>query len=164
MDLISKLPSRLKGYRSWIADEYKIVVLVDRDDDNCIELKNKLEKIATDVGLVTKSSPLNQSFQVLIRMAIEELEAWYFGDVNAIAIAYPGVSKNLNKNAKYRIPDRIQGGTWEALERILQKAGYHKGGLEKLKAAREISLHMKPENNCSESFKAFYQGLLELTE
>lgn len=28
-DLISKLPLRLKGYKNWISDDYRIVILVD---------------------------------------------------------------------------------------------------------------------------------------
>ncbi len=54
-DLLKKLPSRMKGYKSWLPDYYKIVVLVDRDDDDCINLKHQLEKIAKDSGFITKS-------------------------------------------------------------------------------------------------------------
>lgn len=72
------------------------------------------------------------------------------------------VSKHLTKKSKYRDPDAITGGTWEALERELKKAGYHKGGLEKVKAAREISAYMNPQENCSQSFQIFYTGLLDL--
>jgi hypothetical protein len=162
-DLISKLPLRLRGYKNWIADDYRIVILLDRDEENCLLLKQKLEKIATSVGLVTKSSAgSNQSFQILIRLAIEELEAWFFGDVQAITQAYSKVSPNISSQAKYRDPDAIKGGTWEALERILQKAGYHQGGLEKVKAAREISIHMNPQQNSSKSFQVFYSGLLNI--
>jgi hypothetical protein len=93
---------------------------------------------------------------------IEELEAWFFGDVQAIVTAYPTVSPNLGTQAKYRDSDAIAGGTWEALERVLQKAGYHQGGLEKNKGAREISMHMNPSANCSKSFQVFHEGLLKI--
>jgi hypothetical protein len=163
IDLLKKLPSRMRGYKSWLPDDHKIVVLIDRDDDDCIGLKQKLENIAKDCGFITKSmAKNNQNFQVLNRIAIEELEAWFFGDVNAITQAYPTVSKNLDKKEPYRYPDAIKGGTWEALERVLQKAGYHKGGLEKIKAAREIGLYLNPQNNSSSSFQMFYQGLIDL--
>ncbi len=56
----------------------------------------------------------------------------------------------------------MAGGTWESLERVLQKAGYHAGGLSKLKAAREISIHMDPVRNRSRSFQVFRDGLLKL--
>jgi hypothetical protein len=45
-DLISKLPQRLKGYKSWLPDDYRIVVLVDEDREDCKALKKKLEEIA----------------------------------------------------------------------------------------------------------------------
>ncbi|MGK7874308.1 MAG: DUF4276 family protein [Xenococcaceae cyanobacterium] len=162
-DLLKKLPSRLKGYKAWITDDYKIVIVLDKDREDCIVIKNKLENIVSDAGLITKSAAgLNQPFQVLNRIAIEELEAWFFGDVKAITTAYPKVSKHLANQAKYREPDAITGGTWEALERVLQKAGYHQGGLEKLKASREISLYMNPADNRSKSFQVFYNGLLQM--
>jgi len=162
-DLVSKLPSRLKGYKEWIPADWKIVILVDQDRQDCLLLKQNLENIAADAGLITKSrAGGNQNFQVLTRIAVEELEAWFFGDVKAITTAYPKVSPNLATQAKYRNPDAITGGTWEALERVMQKAGYHQGGLEKVKAAREISAHMNPSDNRSKSFQVFYCSLLDI--
>ncbi|MEI2579637.1 DUF4276 family protein [Scytonema sp. PRP1] len=126
-------------------------------------MKGKLEKIAINTGFSTKTSVgISQKFQVLNRVAIEELEAWFFGDLHALINAYPGVSPNLENQAKYREADAITGGTWEALEKVLQRAGHHKGGLEKTRAAREISLHMNPSNNRSKSFQIFYDGLLKI--
>ncbi|MUG98844.1 DUF4276 family protein [Scytonema sp. UIC 10036] len=162
-DLLSKLPQRLKGYKSWLPDDYRIVVLVDEDREDCKALKEKLEGIALDVGFSTKKSvSTGQQFQVLNRIAIEELESWFFGDMDALINAYPKVSSNIKNQAKYRDPDAITGGTWEALEKVLQTAGYHKGGIEKTRAAREISLHMNPSNNRSRSFQIFYDGLLKI--
>jgi hypothetical protein len=161
--LLSKLPSRLKGYKQLRPDDYKIIVLVDRDSQDCLKLKDKLEDIALKEGFITKSSALvNQNFQVINRIVIEEIESWFFGDINAINSAYPKVSKNISNQASYRIPDQIKGGTWEALERILKKAGYHQGGLQKLKAARDISFFMDPTKNSSKSFQIFYQTLSNL--
>lgn len=163
-DLLKKLPNRLKGYKSWLPDNDRIVVLVDQDSENCITLKEKLEQIAIDAGFVTKTSTNTSQFQVLTRIAIEELEAWFFGDIEALVKAYPGVSPNLGSKAAYRDPDAILGGTWEALERELKKAGHHQGGLEKLKLAREVSIYMTPAKNRSQSFQVFYIGLLKMIE
>ncbi len=161
-DLLAKLPKRLKGYQAWLPPDGKIVILIDEDREDCLELKEKLEIIAISSGLITKSScQKDKSFQVLNRIVIEELEAWFFGDVEAICQAYPKVSPNLATQQPYRDPDAIKGGTWEALERVLRKAGYHPGGLEKYKASSEISQYMNPELNRSKSFQVFYQGLLE---
>jgi len=45
------------------------------------------------------------------------------------------------------------------MERELQRAGYFKSGLAKIKAARAISAHMVPSRNRSRSFQVFLQGL-----
>jgi hypothetical protein len=162
-DLLAKLPDRLKGYQAWLPPDWKIVILIDQDLEDCLELKEKLEIMAISSGLITKSScQKDKSFQVLNRIVVEELEAWFFGDVQAIRQAYPKVSANLANQQPYRDPDAIKGGTWEALERVLKKAGYHPGGLEKYKASSEISQYMNPESNRSKSFQVFYQGLLEI--
>lgn len=54
-DLIKKLPERLKGYQCWIPDDYRIIILVDRDNEDCQMLKEKLENIAQQTGLITKT-------------------------------------------------------------------------------------------------------------
>ncbi|MCJ7760190.1 DUF4276 family protein [Candidatus Bathyarchaeota archaeon] len=163
-DLLKKLPSRLRGYKAWLPRDWRIVVLIDADDDDCRRLKARLEDIAQNSNLLTKSVTRNGSnFQVLNRLAIEELEAWFFGDIEALNAAYPRISLNLGNKAKYRDPDAITGGTWEALERELKKVRYYTGGLSKISAAREISLRMVSERNRSHSFQAFRQGLLEIT-
>jgi hypothetical protein len=163
-DLLSKLPARLRGYRAWIPQDWRIVVLLDLDNENCHDLKHKLEDMSQQAGLITKTACIQgQVFQVLNRIMIEELEAWFFGDVGAIQEAYAGIPSSLAQKEKYRDPDAIQGGTWEALQRELQGAGHFRGGLDKVRAAREIAQFMNPEINRSLSFQIFRQGLLELT-
>ena len=146
-----KIPGSAIAY--WVSDRLLAIFATSE----------KLENIAQQTGLITKTiSEDKKTFQVLNRIAIEELEAWFFGDIQAIVSAYPKVSTNVGQQAKYRKPDEITGGTWENLEKILQKAGYHRGGLEKVKAAREISQFMTPAHNFSPSFQIFYQGLLAM--
>ena len=161
-DLLINLKPRLRGYRNWISDDYKIVVLVDEDREDCKKLKAKLEAAAAAAGLATKTHPKRGSFVVLNRIAVEELEAWFFGDIPALAAAYPGVSPTLGARARYRDPDAIAGGTWEALERVQRQAGYFGGGLPKIEVAREMAKHMDPARNTSASFGQFVQGLAAL--
>jgi hypothetical protein len=164
-DLLSKLLHHLRGYKTWIPGDWRIVVLIDADDEDCRVLKDNLEGIAQRAGLITKSGrPVGSHFQVLNRLAIEELEAWFFGDIDAVRSSYPGISVNLGKKAKYRNTDAIRGGTWEALEREFKKAGYFSSGMSKILVAREVSLYMEPERNRSRSFQVFRQGLLDLVE
>jgi hypothetical protein len=37
-DLLMKLPGRLCGYSRWIPETTRIVIIVDRDEENCDEL------------------------------------------------------------------------------------------------------------------------------
>lgn len=161
-DLLRNLTARLTAYRRWIPAEWGIVVLVDEDREDCVELKRRLESAARTAGFGTKSHPKSNRFVVLNRIAVEELEAWFFGDLTALAAAYPGVSPHLATKAAYRDSDAIVGGTWEVLERVLQRAGYFGGGLPKIEVARELAAHMNPARNTSVSFGHFTAGLSAL--
>ncbi len=157
-DLLKQLPSRLRAYSRWLPANQVILVLVDRDDDDCMVLKNQLETIAQQANLTSKTQNATQ-FQVINRVVIEELEAWFFGDWQAVKRAYPRVSETIPQKQPYRNPDAIRGGTWEALEREMKKAGYFATGLRKLECAREVGRFMNPEQNRSASFKAFAQAV-----
>jgi len=157
--LLKRLENRLRGYRNWLPCDWRIVVLVDRDNGDCRTLKGTLESAAANAGLVTRTLSGGGNFHVLNRIAIEELEAWFFGDEAALRAAYPRIPANLTKRTTFRNPDAIKGGTWEALERVLQRAGYHKGGLDKKAAARDIAEAMSPDRNRSHSFQVFCAGL-----
>jgi hypothetical protein len=155
-DLLKKAPERLRGYASWLPANWRILVLVDRDDDDCIALKAELENMAAVAGLLTKTAADNgQCFQVVNRIAIEELEAWFFGDWSAVRAAYPRAPETLPQKAGFRDPDAVAGGTWEALERVLKKAGYFSTGLRKVELSRSVAVHMNPPNNTSRSFQKF---------
>ncbi len=164
-DLLNKLRMRLKGYSTWIPDNWRIIVLIDEDRENCYELKSQLENAAHGTGLVTKSSilPIGE-FQVVNRLAIEELEAWFFGDITALREAYPRVSKSLQYQKNYRNPDAITGGTYEALERLLIRNRYYTGKLPKTTVAHNIAQYMKPSRNRSKSFQVFVEGIRACVE
>ena len=159
-DLLKQLPVRLIGYQSWLPPSWAFVVLLDRDDNDYMALKLQLENIAAKAGLVTKTrAGVGNSFRVANRIAIEELEAWFFGDWPAVQAAYPRVAATVPNKAPYRDPDAIRGGTWEALERELQKSGYFKTGLRKFELARAIAQNMDLSRNQSKSFKAFHAAV-----
>lgn len=159
-DLLKQLPTRLKGYKSWIPASWSILVLVDQDDDNCVELKQELEQAAKTAGFRTKTGALpGQTFDVTNRIVIEELEAWFFGDWNAVRTVYPRANATIPQKANYRSPDAIKGGTWETLERILKRAGYFSSGLRKTECARQIAMHMDVNNNRSHSFRMFHSAV-----
>lgn len=156
-DLLRKLPARLRDYTYyWAEAGLRIVVLLDRDDDDCAELKSRLVEIAREAGLPAEAT--------LFRIVIEELEAWFLGDVPALHAAYPKVPPSLGSQTKFRDPESIAGGAWEGLEHVLQKHGYHSKGLQKVRAASEIAPHMDIENNRSKSFQVFRDGLRRLVK
>ena len=161
--LLGRLPDRLRGYARWLPPDRRIVVLVDRDDDDCLRLKGRLESMAANAGLTTRSTSSDGAFSVVTRIAVEELEAWFFGDWEAVRAAYPRVNANVPAQAKYRRPDAIGGGTWEAFERCLKRGGYFRSGLRKIEAARAVAAHMDPRRNTSPSFGALRDVLLEMT-
>ena len=164
-DLLKNLPDRLRGYRAWLPDNWAILVLVDRDDEDCLQLKRRLDEIALRAGLTTRTvAGHGDRFQVMNRIVIEELEAWFFGDWQAVKTAYPRVSQHVPQQAGFRAPDAIAGGTWEAMERILKRAGYFKGGLRKLELAREVTQHMDPAKNTSPSFQTFRNAVLSAAQ
>lgn len=159
-DLLRNLRNRLRGYARWIPENYRIMVVVDCDTRDCLELKAELESAAGDSGLITPSQAGRQNWQVVNRIAVEELEAWYFGNWDAVRAAYPRVSPNIPGRVGYRNSDSIRGGTWEAFERIMKKHGYYKGGLRKTQAAGDIAAKIDPQYNCSPSFRAFYNAII----
>jgi hypothetical protein len=162
-NLLDRLPGRLEGYRHALPEDWRIVVLLDRDQESCEELKALLEAAARRAKLRTRTAAGSVGkYQVVNRLAVEELEAWFFGDVPALAAAYPGVPPSLAKQAKYRDPDAITGGTWEALERVLQAAGYYAAGLPKVEGAANVSERMDPARNRSKSFQVFRDALQDL--
>lgn len=160
-DLLGKLEARLRGYAAWLPADWRIVVVVDRDDDDCLELKSQLEDMARRAGLRTRTRAGNAPWQLLNRIAIEELEAWYFGDWAAVRSAFPRASANVPRRQGFRNPDTIAGGTWEAFERVMQSRGYFKSGLLKIDAARAIGAHVDPVRSSSRSFRTFSGAIAE---
>ena len=159
--LLAKLPGRLRSYRQMMQPGWLILVVLDRDRDDCRKLKQHLELAAADAGLITKTRAAGGQFEVLNRIAIEELEAWYFGDWMAVRAAYPNVRKGIPRQARYRDSDAVAGGTAEALQRVLLNSGHIFGRLPKIEAARTIAPHMNPARNTSRSFQVFRDALRE---
>lgn len=162
-DLLKKLPNRLHGYSNWLPKDWRILVVMDRDNDDCHELKQRLETHAADAGLTTRTAARGGCYQIVNRLAIEELEAWYFGDWDAVMAAYPKASADIPKKATYREPDAISQ-TWETFERVLQRAGYFPSGLRKREAARAVAAYWNPDANTSHSFGVFREVIREMRD
>ena len=164
--LLKELPKRLHGYRDQLhaRPDLRVVVLTDRDHDDCRALKQQLETFAHAAGLPTKARPTTTgTFVVVTRIACEELEAWLLGDPAAVCQAYPRVKHHHFKAAFTHTadPDAIRGGTAEALERVFVAAHYPAGKL-KVEWAERIAPHLDPARNQSASFRCFWHGVQAL--
>ena len=49
--LIRNIGDRLKGYSSWISPQHRIVLIVDRDNDDCKDHKSTLGKYCKLAGI-----------------------------------------------------------------------------------------------------------------
>jgi hypothetical protein len=160
-DLFKRLPRRLLGYARRVRTEtIGVVVLIDEDREGCRDLKARLERLSANASLATKTKPLPTGrFHVLNRIAIEELEAWFFGDERALRSAYPRLPDGLTRRAEYRDPDAINGGTWERLHAELKAIGLFPAHFPKIEVARAVAPHLDPARNRSRSFQTFLGGL-----
>ena len=160
--LLRVLGDRLAAYRTRIdnGEALRIVVLVDRDADDCMRLKANLERLAAAAGLPTKSRPdANGRIVVLNRIVIEELESWFIGDPAALQAAFPKLPAISATKGMFRNPDNIPGGTWEGLHRFLKKHGIYRNSYPKIEAARRIAPCLDISRNRSTSFRQFISGV-----
>lgn len=158
-DLVKHLESRLRGYakRRAEGDDVRVAVLVDRDEDDCAQLKRKLDGIALRVGMSAKDG--GQGRVVVNRIAVRELENWFYGDWSAVRAAYRRVPERAP--ALYRNnPDYANSKTSDALKRVLEHAGVT--NMSKPDWAARIGPHMSVDRNLSPSFQQFIAGVKTL--
>lgn len=157
--LLKDLPARLRAYRKRIdnGEDLCIVVLLDRDQDDCQALKKRLEEIARTAKLATKTRPESDGrFFVVNRIVVEELESWFIGDTEALKKAFQSLR---NRKFPGNFSNADSGGTWERLHRFLKKNGIYRNSYPKIEAARKIAPHIDPGRNRSVSFRQFRLGV-----
>lgn len=105
--LLDRLPDLLRGYGRTPGID-GLVVVVDSDRVSCVDLLNELKAVA---------AACNPSPNVIFRIAVEEIEAWYLGDRAAVMSAYPRAKQDvLNRYEQDSIC-----GTWELLADAVHK-------------------------------------------
>ena len=77
--LLDQLPRVLRGYVQTPGID-AVVVVLDSDNRDCFNFLSELKSLAASCSA---------SHLVMFRLAIEETEAWYLGDRNALLKAYP---------------------------------------------------------------------------
>ena len=58
--------------------------VIDRDNDDCKKLKRRMDSDALSAGFQNRKSSGTASWRVVNRIAVEELEAWFFGEWGAV--------------------------------------------------------------------------------
>lgn len=144
--LLQQLPRLLRGYGKTNGID-AVVVVLDTDRRDCRTVLAELQ------GVLDQCDPAPKT---IFRLAIEEIEAWYFGDQSALLKAYPRADKKVLK--KYQ-QDSVCG-TWESLadaihpggSKSLLKTGWPAPGQAKCVWAEKIGPLLDPDNNRSPSF------------
>ncbi len=136
-DLRDSIPKKLKG---WNEPGVKFVIVHDQDSNDCIGLKKELKELCDQYKR-----------EVLIRIPCHELEAWYFGDLEAVSKAFNMDLTKIKKKKKYRVPDDIVNAKVE-IKKLLPYYGQRDG-------ARKIAQYMNIDENLSHSFNAFVDGV-----
>lgn len=158
--LLDRLPNLLKGYGKTFSDYPAAVILICDLDHKClVEFKKELNLILNSC---------NPKPETRFCFAVEEGEAWFFGDIPAIKKAYP---KARDAVLNTYVNDSICG-TWEKLADAvfpggaasLSTKGGQAIGAEKSLWAEKITPHMDVKNNASRSFNYFQEKISELVE
>ena len=142
-DLEKSIPRKLKAWRD---PETLFVIIQDNDGGDCQLLKARL---------MSMSRGTNRA-DVLVRIACQELEAWYFGEPAAMAKAFGNDQlKEIGHKAQYRDPDSIQKPSKELAQLIPE--------FQKISGARGMAAHLTRNGNSSRSFQVTMEGLERLS-
>lgn len=141
-DLEKRLPRRLRG---WLNPHARFLVMRDQDSGDSYEIKRNLAGICKDAGRP----------DALVRIACHELESFYLGDLNAVAVTIgPQKLAKKQNTAKYRNPDRLNNPAQE-LKRIATT-------YQKLSGSRSIGSALSLDGNKSQSFNQLIAGIKSL--
>jgi hypothetical protein len=154
--LLDQLPKLMRGYGKTPGID-AVVIVLDADKRECSEFLSDPK---------TAAAACNPTPNTLFRLAIEEIEAWYFGDRDALLKAYPRAK--LDVLGKY-VQDSACD-TWELLadavytggSAAIKKTGWPLPGQVKHEWAIKIGPLMNPDRNISPSFGKLRDGLRQL--
>ncbi len=154
--LLDQLPRLLSGYGKTPGID-AVVVVLDNDNRDCKKFLAELKSILKRCD----PAPIT-----LFRLAIEEMEAWFLGDRDALITAYPRAKRDVLS----RYDQDSICGTWELLadatypggHAAVQKVGWPLPGQIKHEWVQKIAPHMNVEDNLSHSFGKFRDGLRKL--
>ncbi|NOY90539.1 MAG: DUF4276 family protein [Deltaproteobacteria bacterium] len=146
--LLDQLPAKLRGFANAGSPPPGVLVLIDADDDDCIDLAACIRRAADAVA---------PDLPVVVCIAVEETEAFYLGDLAALERAYPNADMEM---ARAYAPDSVCG-TWELFGEVIGD-----GGGNKVLWAERMgeSLTTSAARSRSPSFRALVRGLKHLAK
>ncbi len=137
--------SILRKLKAWNEPGVRFVVVRDNDNGDCGRIKKGLRALCEQGGRP----------DTLIRIACQELEAWYLGEPEALADAYGNAKLvKLAGKAKFRDPDVLAKPSVE-VESLVPE-------FQKLAGARLLGPKLTEERNRSKSFRCFVAGVRRL--
>lgn len=142
-DLDRSVPRKLAA---WRVPGDRFVVLRDSDAAACRQVKARLVKLCADSGRP----------DTLVRLACQELEAWYLGDLEALAAAYED-PKLCGPAMRKRFVDP---DAWEKPSAQVQRVlpAFQKG-----QGARRMGVALRgADESRSRSFQVFVAGVRRL--
>lgn len=161
--LMDNLPKLLRGYGKTQMNRKnfpEVVIVVCDLDDRCQKLfRNEL------LAILQSCHPRPET---RFCFAIEEGEAWFLGDLNAIKKAYPSakdkVLQDYTNDAICGTWERLADAIYQGGAPTLIKKGWQAVGAEKSTWAEKISPHMTVTHNLSPSFRYFRETIKKLLE
>jgi hypothetical protein len=141
-DLEQSIPRKL---RAWREPGVRFVVIRDNDGGQCVALKGGLRKLCEQGG----------RDDTLVRIACQELEAWYLGDPDALAAVFGNERlRRIGNKARYRDSDAVTRPS-DALASLAP-------AFQKVSGARQMAKHLSRERNRSRSFQIMLEGIERL--
>ena len=143
-DLERQLVKRLSGYRNPHA---LFVVMRDQDSQpDCKAIKRDLKKLCAKAKRTA----------ALVRIACQELEAFYLADLAAVeqGLGLSGIASQQDKR-KFRDPDKIVSPK-EELKRLTKQR------YQQVEGSRAIGQCLDPNNRRSRSFMHLVSGIRKL--
>lgn len=141
-DLEKSIPRKL---RAWREPGVRFAVLRDNDGGDCHALKAKLTALCEE----------GARQDTRVRIACQELEAWYLGEPDALAEAFGDDQlRRLRNKRRYRDPDAVQQPSAH-----VQKLA---PGFQKVSGARRTAPLLSRDGNRSRSFNVLMEGIEQL--
>lgn len=140
--LEKSIPRKLRGWRE---EGVKFIIIRDNDGADCIAVKSRIVDVCQDAGRP----------DTLVRIACQELESWYLGDLAAVGDAYhiQNLSR-LQAKRKYRDPDHLSSPSVEIKKLVTN--------YQKVTGSRLLGPRLSIGGNKSKSFNVFLAGILRI--